>query len=423
MHTFRTTPRVSRGPIALSRLMFGCGGRVDSGSPTSTAAPSPSSPPSPGSPLASPVACGPRSRGRSFLVLLRVAVLGFAASCGGGGGTVAPPTAPTVGPPPAPPLRPLAWRGVPERIVIEAGQPPSDDPYVVELVSGTTPVASASVTTELDSPGGATIRVTEGPNRGEYLLFVTAESPGEWRVELRASLEGHEDARAESLLVSLPGFDLMFWRQFGFDAYDCPTASACGGLAVEERLLRVLPQVPDFYIHSTGFTSAEVQTITERIPRAAEQLTGVPFQASIEIGTEGSRRAGQVLIRGLAGDDEEWGTDEPPCGRAYAGAVAGEVELNLECVRVSKLVFEELISHELGHAFGFFHVDPPHVMQLEDWLGRADFTPTEMSHAVLSYSLGRGAPYSENPTGTTFTAHQHPPEAERSGGVLISCYR
>lgn len=154
-----------------------------------------------------------------------------------------------------------------------------------------------------------------------------------------------------------------------------------------------------------------------------EQLTGLPFETSIEIGTEGSRRDGQVLIRGLEDDDEAWETDEPPCGRAFAGAIAGEIELNLECVRISALVFDELISHELGHAFGFFHVDPPHVMQLEDWLGQADFTPTETSHAFLAYSLGRGAPYSENPAGTMFTAHQFPAEAERTGGVRISCYR
>ena len=192
---------------------------------------------------------------------------------------------------------------------------------------------------------------------------------------------------------------------------------------MEERLLWVLPQVPDFYIDSSGFTSVEIQTIVERIPRAAEQLTGIPFSASIEVGTEGIRRDGQVLIRGLEEDDEEWGTDDPPCGTAYAGAVAGYIQLNLECVRISAPVFDELISHELGHAFGFFHVDPPHVMQLQDWLGRADFTPTETSHALLAYSLGRGAPYSENPTGTTFSAHQYAPEAERAGGVLISCYR
>ena len=265
----------------------------------------------------------PQAHGRSFLLLLWVAVFGFAVSCGGGGGGGTVPS-PTVAPPPAPPP---------------------------------------------------------------------------------------------------PKFDLRFWRQFGYDAYDCPTASACGGLEVEERLLWVLPDAPDFYIDSAGFTSAQIQTIAERIPRVVEQLTGAQFQASIEIGTEGTPLDGQILIRGLEDDDEVWGTDDPPCGTASLGAIAGAIELNLRCVRISEFIFEELVSHELGHAFGFAHVDPPHVMQLNDWLGQADFTPTETFHALLAYSLGRGAPYSENPVGTMFTAHQDPRQAVGKGTVVISCYR
>ena len=356
--------------------------------------------------------------GRSSRLLGWAAFFGFAVSCGGGGGPS--PSTPPVLRPAVEPLQPLAWRGVPERIVVTTGQPSRPDPYVVELVSGTTPVAGASVRAQLEGPDGAAIRVTAGAEAGEYLVFVTAETVGEWTIALAASLEGYEDARAESLLVSLPEFDLTFWRQFAFDALDCPTAVECGEEEVEERTLWVLPEIPDFYIDSTGFTATETRIIAERIPRVVEQLTGVPFRAEIVTGTEGEPLDGQVLIRAL--DEDDW-EEDPPCGAARLGGIAGYVELHLECLRVSRAVFEELLSHELGHAFGFFHVDPPHVMQPEDWLGQADFTPTEISHARLAYRLGRHTPYTGHPAGTMFTAHRPPRRAARDGAGIISCFR
>ena len=362
-----------------------------------------------------------RSRGRLPLLLVG-AGLALAVRCGGGA-TSPPPASPTVAPVPTPPPQPLAWRGVPESITVTAGQTPLEGPWVIELVSGTTPVEGASVAAALDGPPGAEIRVTAGSRGGEYLLFVTAEEPGEWRIALRASLAGYEDATAESSLVSVAAFDLIFWRQFVFDAFDCPTASECAGTEVEERVTWVLPRQPDFHILTAGFTSAEVRMIARRIPRAVEQLTGAPFRGAIEMGEDELPRDGRILIRGLLADDEEWDTDDAPCGTAYVGAPAGAVTLNLDCARASPLVFDELLSHELGHALGFFHVDPPHVMQASDWIGRADFTPTEVSHALLAHSLGRGAPYTEDPGGTTFTAHQESRDPSPGRAVLISCYR
>ncbi len=363
-----------------------------------------------------------RSRGRLLVSLLAGAGLALAVNCGGG--ATGPPASPTVAPVPTPPPQPLAWRGVPERITVTAGQAPSEGPYVLELVSGTSPVEGASVTAALlDGPPGAEVRVTAGSRGGEYLLFVTAEAPGEWRIALRASLAGYESATAESSVVSVAAFDLIFWRQFVFDAFDCPTASECDGTEVEERVTWVLPRQPDFHILTAGFTSAEVRMIARRIPRAVEQLTGAPFRGAIELGEDDLPRDGRILIRGLPGHDEEWDTDDAPCGTAYVGAPAGAVTLNLDCARQSPRVFEELLSHELGHALGFFHVDPPHVMQASDWIGRADFTPTEVSHALLAHSLGRGAPYTEDPGGTTFTAHQKSRDPPPGRAVLISCYR
>lgn len=318
----------------------------------------------------------------------------------------------------------MAWRGAPERVTVQGGASGPEERTVLELVSGTAPVGGAAVTVRVHGPDGARARVAEGSRDGEYVLFAAAEHPGEWRIRLRASVEGHEEAEAEFPLVSPPGFDLTFWRQFAFDAYDCPSASACEGDGeVESRRLLVLPETPDFYIADAGLSSAEIRTIAEQIPRTAEELTGNPFSGAIEIGGEGAPREGQVLIRILAPDDEAWETDDPPCGRARVGARAGEVQLNRNCIRASSAVFEELLAHELGHAFGFFHVSPPHVMQASGWVGRANFTPTERSHALLAQWLGRGARYSGTPLEGTFRAPQDPAAVLRAGGVVISCYR
>lgn len=363
--------------------------------------------------------------GRLVLFLISGAVAALALSCGGGATPVSP-RAPTITPPPTPPPpRPLEWRGVPERITVVAGQPLPEDPEVVELVSGSTPVAGASVAASLHGPDGATAQMTAGSGDGEYLLLVTAERAGEWRVELTASLAGYEDAAAETLLVSVPdfdlNFDLAFWRDFVFDAYDCPTGPECDDVEVEERAIWVLPEHPDFHIASTGFTSAEIDRITRRLPQAVEQLTGEPFRGSIERGPDESLRRGVVVIPGLAHDDEEWGEDGVPCGIAYVGALAGEILLNLDCARVSSLQFEELLTHELGHALGFFHVPPPHLMQSTDWIGSADFTPPEISHALLAHALGRGAPYTDNSLeGTKRRKLQQIAPAEPP---RVSCYR
>ena len=85
------------------------------------------------------------------------------------------------------------------------------------------------------------------------------------------------------------------------------------------------------------------------------------------------------------------------CGQALIGANPGFIELNAnnrDCLDL------EVFAHEIGHALGFFHVDPavyPHaVMKPQGWQvdsGQYRFTAQEKFHARLAYQVGRGHEY------------------------------
>ena len=85
------------------------------------------------------------------------------------------------------------------------------------------------------------------------------------------------------------------------------------------------------------------------------------------------------------------------CGRASVGANPGTIWLNADSRACLDL---EVYAHELGHALGFFHVDPrvyPNaVMKPQGWRhnsGQYRFTGQEKYHARLAYEVGRGHEY------------------------------
>jgi hypothetical protein len=178
-----------------------------------------------------------------------------------------------------------------------------------------------------------------------------------------------------------PGFSPEFYRQFLRDAFDSPTRL---------QPLWVLTSAPSFYMEVEGRKGLPAQVAEQLEPvarRLVPLLTGGRFQvARWEIGPEPrQRQTGWIMI--------ERRDDPDACGRAYVGAPDGYIWLNGDTSICNRI--EAVFAHELGHAFGFFHVDRPGAMMYSraDWwrLSGAD-GPNEIEryHAMLAYRRPRG---------------------------------
>jgi hypothetical protein len=151
-------------------------------------------------------------------------------------------------------------------------------------------------------------------------------------------------------LVPEAQFDLAFYRQLARDDFD----------RLQGRLqpLWILPQAPSFYMEVEGEKGFS-RSVAERLERVARRvvpaLTGGRFQvAHWETGpTARAPQPGWIMIERK---DDIGGPDIPPnyvvCGTARIGAEAGQIFLHGD--QVCRI--EPVFAHEIGHAFGFFHV-------------------------------------------------------------------
>jgi hypothetical protein len=173
------------------------------------------------------------------------------------------------------------------------------------------------------------------------------------------------------------GFDLAFYRQLARD-----------GLQGSIVPLAVLPQAPMFYVETEGakgFTGQMVSALEKQARQLVPLLTGRRFQVTRwETGPNPrTPEPGWIIVERYYQSDA--------CGRATLGALAGRIRLNIDspgCVAGMASLF----AHELGHAFGFSHVDRVGTVMFPGWdHPSATDTPTDLErhHMALAYARPR----------------------------------
>lgn len=204
--------------------------------------------------------------------------------------------------------------------------------------------------------------------------ITTLLGAGRIRVEASGYLTRETRSAASVDLIPAGGpFDLTFYRQL-----------ARGTLEGEAQPLRVLSAAPSIYLQTAGLSAANVAALEQAARAAVPALTGGRFQVTRwETGPEARpEQAGWIVVEMVNEPDT------PQCGRAFVDAAAGHVWINLgrrSCNRAGTL------THELGHALGFYHVAPPDGLMSDPTRDEIEQpSSAERYHAALAYKRTAG---------------------------------
>jgi hypothetical protein len=226
------------------------------------------------------------------------------------------------------------------------------------------------------TPTGIPVDVTAGG-------FISRQTHLRWEAGTRDGIE-------IGLIRDAAPFSMQYYRELVRDAYTDPAA--------ELRNLRRWATPPDFYIDTRNprsggtISSQELERLIILIREAVPQMTGGRFQAgSIESGPEArAPRVGYINVSFFHEPEGE------RCGWALVGANPGEIELNYGvdiCGSRCGAFPWRTVSHEVGHALGFYHVADGRVMNV-DWFDRdcdrTTFSAAEQYHASIAYSRPNG---------------------------------
>lgn len=210
------------------------------------------------------------------------------------------------------------------------------------------------------------------------------------------SLTPHVD-----LIALAAPFDLSFYRQLARNGYEAPTAL---------QPIAVLTQNPSIYLETNGLSASDVNQIEQAARNivpiwSAEKLAVAAFVSGAALQSDA---AGWITIETVSDPAQA-------CGRSYVGAPTGHIWLNLGRPQDCTRTFASTISHELGHALGYWHVaDPTCLMSEARPLSQNGLPcPAEKFHAAIAYSRQSG---NRDPDNDAVTST---PLSVRSGIVVI----
>ena len=308
---------------------------------------------------------------RAAAVAMTAAVVLTAAGCDGTKAPTAPTAPATTGS--------LFIRGVPPE-GLAAGSSTTLEAVVIEA-DGT--VRTPPVDWTSSDPAVASID-QDGVLRGV--------SPGRARITARASgLEASAEVRVEAVDI-----DPVLLAQLLFNDRDCQAFAEANCAPLDQRVTMTLPTTsPDFLVLSDTLTAGLLSKLQAAIPKAARQLTGRTYTGRIETGSDRARD-NLIVVEGVRGSAVATaahcgGSMGQGLGKAIVGAVRGCIMLNTD--RRAEL-HEEVLLHEIGHAFGFYHVaGNRHVMETGGENHLRSFSLEEQRHAQLAYTHPRYTPH------------------------------